>query len=147
MPPPNPLALPSATSPDSVDTLTELAAILARVRYTDKNNLDHNASTGLTPAPAAPDNNGADAPISVKDFPTATDTIKHKVQRARAQIKELPDIERTTGEQEAEMRELEARIAMQREVLEKLKDVGTRFGAEDAGSGGNGDVVMTGSSG
>ncbi len=46
------------------------------------------------------------------------------MQRARVQVRELPDMERGVEEQEEEIRELEERIRRQREVLVGLRDVG-----------------------
>lgn len=46
------------------------------------------------------------------------------MQKARAQVKELPDIDRSLAEQEEEIRELEEKIRKQREVLKGLKTTG-----------------------
>lgn len=43
--------------------------------------------------------------------------IKQMIQNARLAVAELPDMDRTIEEQEAEMRELEERIEKQRDVL------------------------------
>ncbi|KAK8091437.1 hypothetical protein PG997_001798 [Apiospora hydei] len=59
----------------------------------------------------------------------ATDALKHKLQRSRAGAKTLPDMNRGTADQEAEMAELEARIARQRAVLEGLRSKGLDFAA------------------
>jgi predicted RNase H-like nuclease (RuvC/YqgF family) len=59
--------------------------------------------------------------------------MKRKLQRARVAAKELPDIERTVKEQEEEIRALEERIRMQREVLEALRGEGVRVGREKEG--------------
>jgi phage-related minor tail protein len=63
-------------------------------------------------------------PLAFKDIPIASDEIKHKLQKARSQVKELPDIHRSIAEQNEEIKELEAKVAKQREVLKSLKDVG-----------------------
>lgn len=68
--------------------------------------------------------------MSLRELSTQTDALKHKLQRARAQIKTLPDMERDIEEQEEEIRELEAKIHMQKEVLEKLRERGVEFGKE-----------------
>jgi predicted RNase H-like nuclease (RuvC/YqgF family) len=62
--------------------------------------------------------------LTIKDIPAATDELKHKLQKARVQVKELPDMQRSVPEQEQEIRELQERIRKQREVLEGLRDVG-----------------------
>ncbi|KAK1766486.1 RNA polymerase II transcription mediator complex subunit 9-domain-containing protein [Phialemonium atrogriseum] len=180
--------LAETLSPDSIDTLTELGSILARLRpspgTTDlstpaldnlpglpsSNGANGGASfatpaphpgpvTGTTPLPqpqsqlagsaSAPAPTGAGAPsssstttattaaaaggLALKDVPTATDGLKHKLQRARARIRELPDMGRTVAQQEAEAAALEARIAAQREVLAALREVGMRFASGEEG--------------
>lgn len=50
--------------------------------------------------------------------------MKHKVQKARIQVRELPDMERSLDEQEEEIRELEQKIREQRDSLKALKDIG-----------------------
>jgi hypothetical protein len=111
------LALPPSFSPDSLDALTSLAHDLTRVR------------AGLLQAsdPTAPQQSQGDQnkqPLAIKDVPGATDAIKHKIQRARAAVRALPDMERGLEEQEKEVRELEGRIERQREVLEGLRERG-----------------------
>lgn len=153
----NPHTLPGGLSPDSIDVTSELYTVLSRVRYTDKNgapatngdgdakpgaNTPAGGPSGATPAGAA---DGAAAgsgskPLSTKDVVAATDPLKHKVQRARAAVRALPDIGRTIPEQEAEMRELEGKIRRQREVLLQLKEFGIQFshGSSDVEMGGTG---------
>ncbi|ROT35811.1 hypothetical protein SODALDRAFT_362647 [Sodiomyces alkalinus F11] len=136
---PHPLALPSNFSPDALDTLTELAAILTRLRAAIQASNPPTAPggvTGSTPLPtgATPNQLGASpggtGALSLRELSTQTDALKHKLQRARTQIKTLPDMERDIEEQEEEIQELEARIRMQREVLEKLRERGVDFGNE-----------------
>lgn len=172
-PPQRPLALPPNLSPDAVDAITELAAILTRLRPPQSATAlgapppslvatgttpAANAVTGTTPLPVAatpaaggtlggggsgggggPGLGGhasfgggspSDAPISIKDVPTATDALKHKIQRARQQIKGLPDMSRTIAEQEEHISELEETIRLQHEVLAGLRAIGLQFGAE-----------------
>lgn len=205
--------LAETLSPDSIDTLTELGSILARLRpspgTTDlstpalgnlpglpsSNGANGGGASFATPAPhpgpvtgttplpqpqsqpagsaSAPAPTGAGAPssssttttttataaaaggLALKDVPTATDGLKHKLQRARARIRELPDMGRTVAQQEAEAAALEARIAAQREVLAALREVGMRFASGEEGpttttttvaaaGGGAGDVAMAG---
>ncbi|KAL8289707.1 hypothetical protein RB597_001372 [Gaeumannomyces tritici] len=169
-PPQHPLALPPHLSPDALDAITELAAILTRLRPPQSaaalgapppsllatgTTPAANAVTGTTPLPTAatpaaggPGGGGggggsglgghvsfggaspSDAPISLKDVPTATDALKHKIQRARQQIKALPDMSRTIAEQEEHISELEETIRLQQEVLAGLRGIGVQFGAE-----------------
>ena len=63
--------------------------------------------------------------LQPKDLPAAVLEIKHKLQRARAAVEGLPDIERTIADQEAEIRDLEHRIRRQRDTLRGL---GEKFG-------------------
>ncbi|KIH89037.1 hypothetical protein SPBR_07920 [Sporothrix brasiliensis 5110] len=83
------------------------------------------ASMGGAAAAAA----AAGPPISLRDLPTATDSLKHKLQHARVQIKALPDVNRTVAAQEAEVRQLEARIEAQKAMLARLRADGVRFAA------------------
>lgn len=152
----NPPMLPGGLSPDSIDVPSELFTVLSRLRYTDRNgtsatngdgeqskpgaNTPAAGTSGATPA------GGADAvaggpdskPLSTKDLVTATDPLKHKIQRARAAVHTLPDIERTITEQEAEIQEWEDKIARQREVLQQLREFGIQF------SHGGSDIEMSG---
>ncbi|KAK0384602.1 hypothetical protein NLU13_8688 [Sarocladium strictum] len=124
--PPTLTLLPPSFSPDSLDVLTSLAHDLARVR------------AGLLLQAAASDPNpssqshqqqpGPAQPLAIKDVPGATDAIKHKLQRARAVVKGLPDMGRGLDEQEREVRELEERIERQRGVLLGLRERGERRG-------------------
>ncbi|KAF6814763.1 hypothetical protein CPLU01_14316 [Colletotrichum plurivorum] len=144
--PPHPLELPATLSPDALDTLTELTGILTRLRAAIQASGSAGGITGATPNPsgpgATPNPSGASlgAPLSLKDVPAQTDALKHKLQRARVQMRSLPDMDRTTAEQEEEIRELEERIRLQREVLDKLREAGVRFGHEE---GGRGDKMET----
>ncbi|EXF73109.1 hypothetical protein CFIO01_07509 [Colletotrichum fioriniae PJ7] len=155
--PPHPLELPPTLSPDALDTLTELTGILTRLRTaiqtsgSSSSSIGGGLTTGATPAgtgPGATPNplGGAasaaspNAPLSLKDVPAQTDALKHKLQRARTQMRTLPDMERTVDEQEEEIKELEERIRMQREVLDRLREAGVKFGHEE---GGRGDKMET----
>ena len=75
-------------------------------------------------------------------MPTATDEIKHKLQKARMQVKDLPDMDRSIQEQEEEIAELEDKIRRQREVLESLRDVGVRAKGERERREGKGGEAM-----
>ena len=46
------------------------------------------------------------------------------MQKARGQVRELPDIQRSVKDQEEEIGRLEERIRKQKEVLEGLRAVG-----------------------
>jgi hypothetical protein len=121
--PPSLFNLPADLSPDSVDILPVLSALLSRL----KDPSTTGASTSGSPPAASPSQlavgNGS---LTIKDIPAATDELKHKLHRARAQIKELPDMERSIEDQEEEIGEWVDRIKRQREVLEKLREVGLK---------------------
>ncbi|KAK7908939.1 Mediator complex- subunit Med9 [Apiospora marii] len=142
--PPTPLGLPPGLSPDNLDTLTELTALLSRLRAPPPTS----TSTGTTATAGTPANTSAPTPsqnnnnniqhdstaggggtMSIQSLPMATDALKHKLQRSRAAAKTLPDMNRGTADQEIEMAELEARIARQRAVLEGLRSKGLDFAA------------------
>lgn len=120
-PPQPPLyTLPPGLTPDSLDTLPVLSALLSRLQ-----NPSAISTSGSPPSAATPSQIVAGlGPLTIKDIPTATDGLKHKIQKARAQIKELPDMDRSIKDQEEEMRELKVKIARQKEVLEGLRDMG-----------------------
>lgn len=123
---PHPLALPLPFSPDTLDALTELSIVLAKVRSGIQ------SSTGLTTGatPGGPTSNGQT--LSFKDVPGATDGLKHKLQRAREQVQALPDMERTIEEQVEEMQDLDKRIRDQRALLQRLRDgAGVKEGRSD----------------
>lgn len=131
-------ALPGILTPDSIDVPSELAQILSRVRYSDKNS-QQQQQPGADPSAAAA---AAGPTIAVKDLPAAIDPLKHKIQRARAAVHTLPDVRRTIPEQEAEATALLARIEKQRATLLQLKEFGLRFAAENGDR--DRDVEMTG---
>lgn len=138
-------------NPSTLDTITELAHLLSRLRTPPAGGAPSTTTAAPTPTPAAtaPTTTAAAAPtpskptptpgdpstssnnnseLSLKDVPAAADALKHRFQRARAQIRSgLPDLGRGIAEQEAERAELERKIARQREVLARLRDVGVRF--------------------
>lgn len=120
----HPLALPIGLSPDGLDALSELSVVLAKVRTGIQ------SSTGLTGTGTTPGDAASGQQLSFKDVPGATDSLKHKLQHARAQVRALPDMERTIKQQREEITELEARIEMQRSLLERLREDGLRFGKD-----------------
>jgi hypothetical protein len=122
-PPASLFNLPDGLSPDSIDTLPVLSALLSRLQ--NPSSTAHIASASGSPPAASPSQLASSTgPLSIKDIPPATDELKHKLQRARLRVKELPDMDRSVEEQEVEIRELEDKIRRQREVLVGLKDVG-----------------------
>ncbi|OIW26500.1 hypothetical protein CONLIGDRAFT_634769 [Coniochaeta ligniaria NRRL 30616] len=146
----------SPLSPDAFSPLPELSTILSRLRPppSSSNNPLASPAPASQPTPSAatplPATASATGPLSLKEVPAATDPIKHKLQRARQQVKALPDIGRTVEEQEKEIEELTGRITQQKEVLRVLREVGIRFGVgdeeggkkEESGEGEDRDMVM-----
>lgn len=65
--------------------------------------------------------------ISLHKFPASTDHLRAKLQEARAAVLAMPDMGRTIAEQQVAAAALETRIARQREVLNSLREAGTRF--------------------
>ncbi|KAK4154380.1 hypothetical protein C8A00DRAFT_42811 [Chaetomidium leptoderma] len=124
-------------------------------------------TTGNTPGGPNPNNNnnhpfssstggggsggggGTQLLLSVKELPAATDNLKHKLQRARAAMRTLGDVQRTIARQEAEMAGLEARrraqagrlVRAQEDGLQFVKSEGLRGGEEEMG------VVVVGAGG
>lgn len=136
----NPLELPSNLSPDGLDALTELTTILTRLRNAIQSANPAAGSggiTGATPLPvggatsnplgASPGGTGT---VTLREASTQTDALKHKIQRTRQRIVALPDMDRDIAEQEEEIRDLEEKIRMQRQVLEALRDRGVQFGSD-----------------
>ncbi|KAF5668192.1 mediator subunit Med9 [Fusarium heterosporum] len=132
VPGPHPLALPSTFSPDTLDALSELSLVLARVRA----GIQSSAGITTEPAPGTTGPSASGPTLSFKDVPGATDGLKHKLQRARAHARELPDMDRSIAEQDSEIRELEDRIEKQRALLQRLRDEATgRDRKDDVGAG------------
>ena len=65
--------------------------------------------------------------LQPKDLPGAVLEIKQKIQRARAVIEELSEIERTVADQEAEIADLEDKIRWQRE---RITGLGRKLGED-----------------
>lgn len=78
--------------------------------------------------PSGPSSSNPNA-LSVKELPAATDNLKHKLQKARALVKTLPDVNRTIAQQEEEIKELEERRKRQIAMLAKIRDEGLQFAA------------------
>ncbi|ORY58793.1 RNA polymerase II transcription mediator complex subunit 9-domain-containing protein [Pseudomassariella vexata] len=130
--PKTPLGLPATLSPDALDTITKLASILTRLRTPVTLPNASGGGSGQTPAAAPTPSNSqnTNGELSLREVPAATDHLKHKLQKARAQIKTLPDMDRTMAEQEEEMRQLEDKIRRQREQLNLLREKGLGFAGQ-----------------
>lgn len=69
--------------------------------------------------------------LSVKELPAATDHLKHKLQRARAAVRGLADVQRSIAQQEAELARLEARLRQQVGRLARTQEDGVEFVREE----------------
>lgn len=112
------LALPPTLSPDSLDALSELSLVIAKVR------------AGIQSSASDPPPTASGGQISFKDLPGATDALKHKIQSARSQVKALPDMDRTVEQQTAEIERLEEKIKLQQQLLERLREDGAKLGKD-----------------
>lgn len=84
---------------------------------------DNNAATSQAiPEVPVHDGNGI-PPLDVKDLPTATSSVRIRIQKARAAVEALPDADRSVEEQQKEIAVLEDRIARLRSVI---SDFGSR---------------------
>ncbi|KAK4124274.1 hypothetical protein N657DRAFT_671293 [Parathielavia appendiculata] len=175
--------LPPGLSPDSVDAVTELSAIIPHLRSAAGASTTTNATAGptsttttgplaglavansssssqLTTTPAAGGGGGSVTAITPlpatttatsnpnrnsntsggenqllitaklltpKDLPTATDSVKHKLQRARAAVRTLADMHRSIAAQEAEMGVLEGKRREQARRLVRTQEDGLVF--------------------
>lgn len=140
----HPLALPPSFSPDSIDALAELSLVVSRLKpvqgagpaNTQNSQTASSQTQGAGPSqptadplqipqtvhPLLPDvSNIGDLPL--RDVARFSDEIKHKLQRARQQIRQLPDMGRTIAEQEEEIKYLKKKMADQRKVLETLRNI------------------------
>ncbi|KAH8424010.1 RNA polymerase II mediator complex middle subunit MED9 [Aspergillus melleus] len=59
----------------------------------------------------------APPPLDIKNLPTEVSSIKIRVQKAQAVVEGLPDVDRSVADQEAEIEELEDRIARLKSVI------------------------------
>ncbi|KAK7937195.1 RNA polymerase II transcription mediator complex subunit 9-domain-containing protein [Apiospora aurea] len=122
---PDPPRPPPNLSPDNLDPLTELHALLSRLRAPPAPTTASGTATGATPAAGGAATSAPTPSNHHVNDPTSTISI----HAPRAGAKTLPDMNRGTADQEAEMAELEARIARQRAVLEGLRSKGLDFAA------------------
>ncbi|KAL7270767.1 hypothetical protein RUND412_006517 [Rhizina undulata] len=61
--------------------------------------------------------------LDAKDIAHESSRIRLKIQRARAMVAELPKVDKSLEEERKEIRELEERIARQKEMISSLKDM------------------------
>ncbi|KAJ6020658.1 hypothetical protein N7540_006162 [Penicillium herquei] len=63
----------------------------------------------------------AHPPLDVKDLPTETSSVKIRIQKARAVVEGLPDIDRSVEEQEEEIAGLQDQVSRLEFVISDLK--------------------------
>src|SRR5438045_3563489 len=100
---PSLMNLPEGLSSDCLDTIPVLTAILSRLQPPQNANAS-TSTAGSPPISATPkqvkDLENSMEPLTVNQIPIAADGIKSRLQKARAQVKQLPDMDRTLAEQD-----------------------------------------------
>ncbi|KAI9841680.1 MAG: hypothetical protein M1838_003451 [Thelocarpon superellum] len=103
------------TTPTSTTTTTFPSTTLPPASTFDILPPLHSLLARLVPSPTSPD-----APLEPQHLVTEATALKIRLQKARAAVDSLPDIQRLPEEQAREIGELESRIASQRDVLKEL---------------------------
>ena len=109
------IEIPPFPSPQIFDILPEIYALISRVQLLRQDLDPHSIST-----PSA-----IESPLEIKDLPQAAIPIKLKIQKAKATVQALPDIERTTVEQENEIKMLQQTI---KGLRMRMAELGRRAG-------------------
>ncbi|KAF1811259.1 hypothetical protein P152DRAFT_483153 [Eremomyces bilateralis CBS 781.70] len=138
---PTPSGLAPPKDPSTTAPATSTTAPTPQTQLATQSQTQHATSqtTGSQPTADA----SAGETLEIHQLAAATSELKVRLQRARAAVRALPDVERSVEEQEGEIGELEARVRDLRGVLEELRrkalaGVG-ETGAEDGMEG----VVVT----
>ncbi|KAI9844912.1 MAG: hypothetical protein M1837_005198 [Sclerophora amabilis] len=103
-------------APSTFDILPPLHTLLSRLLPNSPNNTAGNTQTGTG---SSRDLTGP--PLEPHQLTTEATALKIRVQKARAAVEALPDVNRTVEEQEAEIRELEGKVEGLRTLLRGLK--------------------------
>lgn len=117
--------IPPFPSPQTFDILPELYAVVSRFQLTST------ITNGASPTPILTAT--STSPLKPKDFPAAAVPIKQKIQKARAAVISLPDVERDIEAQEQEIRVLETRCKMLRDRIGELAGLAQRKEVKEAG--------------
>ncbi|KAF2157715.1 hypothetical protein K461DRAFT_290005 [Myriangium duriaei CBS 260.36] len=111
-------------APQSFDILPPLHALLARLEPGLENYTASPSAplvTGVDPGHSNLPGSGTDGtgqpPLAYKDAPVAAGFLKARIRKTLAELKGLGDMDRSVDEQEIEIKALERRIALQRQVL------------------------------
>jgi hypothetical protein len=126
----------SLPPPQTFDFLPPLHALLARLLLPSSGlqapapapGESSTAATGANPLSSPPvqadtstdDTEPGTGHLDIQELAAAAGPIKIRIQKARAAVKELPDMDRSIVEQEEEIAELENRIAKMRDMLKGL---------------------------
>jgi hypothetical protein len=114
------MSSPAFPSPQLFDLLPLLHALLLRLQPPPPPP-PPGAATSTSRLPSS-STSRSPRPLDVKDLPTAAAPLKIRLQKARAVIAALPDIQRDVADQEREIAALDARIARLRRVLVALAE-------------------------
>lgn len=117
--------LPPLPSPSTFDILPPLHAVLSRLLLPPTNSQQTTTSTPLQSSSSSQPLPGTPAPssyLSPKDVAIAASGVKLKIQKARAAVHNLPDVERDVTELQVEIKELEDEVRRLTGVLRRLKD-------------------------
>ncbi|KAJ6259744.1 hypothetical protein Dda_5384 [Drechslerella dactyloides] len=101
---------PSFPPPETFDFVPNTHDLLLRLLPPSAQLPPGTAATGL-------------ASLEPKDVDAEASRIRIKIQKARAILGDLPDVSRTIEQQQEEMKALEAKIAQQREVLGRIRQL------------------------
>ncbi|KAF2011604.1 hypothetical protein BU24DRAFT_413239 [Aaosphaeria arxii CBS 175.79] len=114
--------------PATFDILPDLHKLLTRLMNTAAQ------PPAPTPTPSQPADE--DGPLDPKNLTNEAQKLRSKIYRAQRAVMALPDIDRTTEDQEEEIQDLEERIARLKTVLQGL--------GQPNGKAEDGDTSMTG---
>ncbi|KAL1959801.1 hypothetical protein VTO42DRAFT_946 [Malbranchea cinnamomea] len=122
----------SFPTPQTFDILPSLHALLERLLPISAKTEEtaEPPASGQSPAPGPPAPGSFDPKLLI----TEASAVKIRIQKARAAIDSLPDIDHTTKEQEKEIAELEEKIARLKRVIGDFGERSTKaMGANSAG--------------
>ncbi|KAF2444296.1 hypothetical protein P171DRAFT_485751 [Karstenula rhodostoma CBS 690.94] len=110
-PPPPPPPASALPPPSTFDILPDLHRVLSRLISTSVQ------PPGAAPTPGQP---SVDGPLDIQQVSTAATEVKLKLQKARKAVMALPDIHRSTEDQQDEIEFLETRNAQLKAALQEL---------------------------
>ncbi|KAF2106391.1 RNA polymerase II transcription mediator complex subunit 9-domain-containing protein [Lophiotrema nucula] len=108
---PSQVTVPQLPPPSTFDVLPDLHRLLSRLINTSAQ------PPAPTPTPGQPP---ADGPLDVQHLGTAAAQLRRKIEKAKAAVRLLPDIDRTCEDQQEEIEYLEARIGRLKAALQGL---------------------------